>query len=188
ALVDGVAPSTVFAKLGSLCLAAPAAGLGFVDAALALDPAQDSPRLTRGLLLLEQGHVDAALGEAHLLAEPQARSAALLEDFARLLFAKFEYWPATAPLESPPNPELPGAVHQPLALVRRAIAKYALRLSELRRALVELSSSSSPWLFPDLNEICSAEPVELERYTFTEPGDEVESGAAGSDEEVIEVD
>ena len=112
--------------------------------------------------------------------------ARLVRDYRRILFSPLVFRASEYAPETPPNPELPGTVGQPLERIRRVIAKYALRLTKLRTRLIELCGSEAEWLPPDVSELCD-DSVELESYSFEERDDEAADEDAGEREPRVEV-
>jgi len=195
ALLEGAAPAVVLGQLGAMLLATPRAGLDFIDAAQALDPAASSFVATRTLLWFELGQPDKALAEAARLGATEQHQAAWVTATARLIFPEYEFWPTKSAFELDPNPELPPGVTQPLAQVRLAIAKSATRLAQLRTSLGRAFAASGggalpepPWLPPELSALVPETPPELECYEFVEASNDDAAGAAEAASEIVKVD
>lgn len=199
ALLEGASPALVLGQLGVLLLDAPRAGLDFIEAAMALEPALPTFLKVRARLWFELGHPEKATQEALTLPLADPPYASWVKDLSRLLFPQFEFWPARTEYDLEPNPELPDRVSQPLAKIRSAMEKSALRLGQVRLALLRASADHArslaksefvrpepTWLPPDLSSLLQASP-KLERYEFTEAfvgGDS--GGSPGPD--VVKVD
>lgn len=171
ALVDGVEPAVSFSKLGMLLLKCPSVGFDFATAAVEVSPDDRRFRLTRALLGFELGDPAGALTEADELESDQPAAARLIRDYHRILFSPSRFIPAGYTPETPPNPELPAEVNQPLARVRATVEKYAMRLSKIRERLIELHGCDPNWLPPDVTELLDGS-AQLDCYTFEESDEE----------------
>lgn len=153
----------------------------------------------RAQLWFELGHPEKAAEEALARAPADPLHTSWVSDLSRLLFPQFEFWPVRAGYDLEPNPELPDRVSQPLNQIRSAIEKSAVRLGQVRLALLRASAAHArslpgaeysrlepAWLPPDLSSLLQASP-RLERYEFTEAFGGDESG--GSPEpDIVKVD
>lgn len=183
ALIDGVSPPLVLGNLGTLLLRNPAAGLEFVEVALALDPEAVQFVPARAMLLFELGRPEAAFEGLDRLQASDPLSATWVRNNRRILFPRFDFWPDRASFDIAPNPELPDAVVQPLAAVRRCWLKSAHRLGLIRAALEKKAATDLDWLPPDLSAslgtLADLSSIELEHYEFDDAA--VEDDGEGND-------
>ena len=206
ALLEGVSPALVLGELGSRLLAAPRAGLDFIEAASMLEPIAPALLPARAQLWFELGQPERAIEEASELAGTYPRHAAWVRETSGLLFPRFEFWPAQAEsvgnmAELEPSPDLPAQVGQSLAQIRGAIVKSALRLFRVRQALLRAwgvhtcsvpgaaEPAQPPWLPPELSSLLSEPLPTLERYEFTDSaGDGDSAGDLVKVDETFEPD
>jgi hypothetical protein len=168
-LVRGAPPAPV------LCLMATAldqrgqarAALDFVNAALLVEPAVASGLFTRAQILMSLGLKAQAERDAVDLAASSPEQAEYLLDVLRIVFPSFGFWPADVQPETY-YADLPDKPVRSLEEVRLAIQKYAMRLSLIRSALLDLVTPDAPWLPPDVTDLLPDELVTLEVARFEE--------------------
>jgi hypothetical protein len=190
ALVAGADPAAVLRTLASIVRGASRAARDLVDAAILLAPERRMPFMTRALIRIELGEVEGALEDAARVAPESPDAAEFLRSYVRVLFPRFDFWPAR---ETPQSllEDMPEAPAQPLAAVRHAIQVYATRLALARAALVARVGPSTPWLPPDVGAGAGAGallpdgPLELRDHT-AEIQDQTEEGVETTEVQVQE--
>jgi hypothetical protein len=176
-LVDGIvrggdAPALLRALASSIGGAHHAA-LDLVDAALLLAPERVACYVTRALVHVHLGAPDRACADARRLPEGWEEQRQLLVDYVRVIFPRFDFWPARTAIETLFE-EYPAAPAQPANAIRKLAQKYATRLALIRAALVrapglDAGPSAPPvpsWLPPELPELLPEGPVPLGAWRF----------------------
>jgi antitoxin component YwqK of YwqJK toxin-antitoxin module len=165
ALVRGGEPAAMLRIIGASCPKATRASLDFVNAAILLAPAWDQCKVTRALVRLSLGDPEGARLDGEALGDAYAEQRKFLHDYRRILFPKFDFWPAHARFDSLVA-DLPEEPCQPLQRIRATIQKCATRLTLMRGAIVELLGSEPSWHMPDVSALLPNGPVPLERRMF----------------------
>jgi len=169
--------------LGAVLPSHTLAARDLVDTALLLAPERRMTHLTRALIRLELGDREGALDDAARAAPESEAAARFVQDFVRVHFPEFGFWPARELPE--PDPALvPVTVEQPLDAIRRGVLVYATRLVEIRARLVAIAGEQS-FLPPDLRALLPDGPIELRRFHAT-ISDETEEGIETSDVDIDE--
>jgi hypothetical protein len=168
ALVAGGDPAVVLQALSSEYRHAPRAGRDFAEAAVLLAPDRPAAYFARGLVRLELGDDLGVLADAGRVHRHADEAAALLREYARVLFPEWAFWPLRERLSGEAG-ELPAAPAQPLAAIRYNVQVYATRLRGLREAVRRwIGPRRVPaWLPPELEALLPDGPVPLRRYTAT---------------------
>jgi antitoxin component YwqK of YwqJK toxin-antitoxin module len=178
ALLRGADPAALLRSIAASCPRATRASLDLVNAALLLAPTWDQCHVTRALIRVSLGDPDGALEDAAKLGKAYAEQGQFLRDYVRILFPKFDFWPARARFDSLVT-DLPEETCQSLSKIRAAIQKCAARLEILRGAILELMGAEPTWSLPDVSALLPQGPVPLERRTFQVVADEDEELEAG---------
>jgi antitoxin component YwqK of YwqJK toxin-antitoxin module len=179
ALVRGGEPAALLRSIAASCPRATRCSLDLVNAAILLAPSWDQCHVTRALIRLSLGDPGGAMDDADRLGESYADQRQFLRDYTRILFPKFDFWPAKVRFDSLVT-DLPEEPCQPLSKIRAAIQKCATRLQIVRGALVELIGSEPKWPMPDVSGLLPDGPVPLEKRTFQVIADEDEATPAGN--------
>jgi antitoxin component YwqK of YwqJK toxin-antitoxin module len=179
ALVRGGEPAALLRSIAASCPRATRCSLDLVNAAILLAPSWDQCHVTRALIRLSLGDPAGAMQDTEELGESYAEQRQFLRDYARILFPKFDFWPAKARFDSLVT-DLPEEPCQPLSKIRTAIQKCATRLQIVRGALVELVGSEPPWPMPEVSSLLPDGPAPLVKRKFQVIADEDEATPAGS--------
>jgi antitoxin component YwqK of YwqJK toxin-antitoxin module len=179
ALVRGGEPASLLRSIAASCPRATRASLDLVNAAILLAPTWDQCHVTRALIRMSLGDPEGAIEDADRLGETYAEQRTFLHDYTRILFPKFDFWPARARFDSLVT-DLPEEPCQPLSKIRAAIQKCATRLQIVHGAIVEVVGSKPTWPMPDVSALLPDGPVRLERRTFQVLADEDEETPAGT--------
>jgi antitoxin component YwqK of YwqJK toxin-antitoxin module len=165
ALLRGGDPAALLRGMAACGPIPSRASLDLVDAAILLAPDREEYRVTRILVALSIGDPDGAEQETKTLGNAYIEQRQSLLSYRRVLFPKFDFWPARARFDSL-LADMPEEPCQPLSKFREVIQKYATRLQTLRRAIAEQAGGNRAWLLPDLSALLPRGPVPLEHRSF----------------------
>jgi antitoxin component YwqK of YwqJK toxin-antitoxin module len=186
ALARGAEPAAMLRSIAASCPRATRASLDLVNAAVLLAPEWDQCRVTRALVRLSIGDPTGASEDADQLGDSYAEQRQFLRDYARLLFPRFDFWPARVEFDSLVA-DLPEEPCQPLSKIRRAIQKSATRIAQMHGAIVEQLGGELRWAMPNVSSLLPNGPVPLEKRTFNvvlEDEDQVPEDATEGVEQV----
>ena len=184
-LVSGADPAAIFRRI-AIHLDEEGnsrAALDFIQAALALAPDRHGYLTTRALIHLSLGEVDAARDDAKQIPEEDQRR--FIEDYARVLFPVFDFWP-TKQAPQTHYDGLPDGPDRTVSDIRALVQKYATRLQEIRAHLVAAlgpGGETQPWMLPDLSHLLPEGAVDLLVDSF-----ELDDHEQPDDPSVVEID
>jgi hypothetical protein len=174
ALVGGADPASVLRTLSSILKGASHAALDFIDASIVLAPDRRMSFMTRALVRIELGDLPGALADTDVVEGDSVDAAGFLRQYVRVLFPRFDFWPAREPPESPLE-DMPDAPGQPFEALRWAVQLYATRVDLARRELLRRFPAAPGWLPPDVSALLPDGPLPLTRRTV-EITDETDEG------------
>lgn len=168
-LMRGVRAEHVFRTLSAMFLRDPEVSMQLLAVALRLAPNELETKAAEVLILTGMGYVDLARAKIASLEASHPREASELAFNLRVTFPQFDYWPTRVPIEGEVSKELPASVGQDVEQLRGALAKAAVRLGLVRRALEDHRAKHSQSAFalpPDLSHWTLPEPPTLEDFSF----------------------
>ncbi len=168
ALARGAEPAATLRSLAS-ALSSKRASRDLIAAAVLLAGPRPELLLSRALNRIEFGDLQGALADAEALGEDDATAAAFVRQLGGVLFDSFRFLPEELDLPTTTFEQLPDAPAQPVSSVNAAIAKCALRLTQIRTALQGLyrdSGLDAGALPPDLSHLLQDPSVELGQWQF----------------------
>lgn len=131
-----------------------------IEAAILLAPKRREYLFNRGLIRMSIGDHAGALADVEALAGHSKEESAFLSLYLRVLFPRFDFWPARVKPETYYD-GLPEAPVQGLEAVRATAQKYATRILQLRERMLAFGPASAPWMLPDLSALLPDGPVAL---------------------------
>jgi thioredoxin len=142
----------------------PAAALDFIDAALAFVPSEHPYLRSRALVLLELGRPEDVPATCEALEKVSPDDAALFRQYARMLFPKFDFWPARGDLLTAEPSDR--KIAQPLEAIQHAIGVYATRVDLVREAVNGILAErgvtkAMSWAIPDVSALLPSGRLEL---------------------------
>ncbi|HVZ89002.1 MAG TPA: hypothetical protein VHG72_18680 [Polyangia bacterium] len=181
-LLGGVDAALAFRALGAVLPPGSAAASDFVAASLLLAPERPMTHLTRALIRFQRGDEVGAREDLEIVAGESPASAESLRLYMRAALRPFAFTPAREPLgPDPALADVPAGIARDLDEVRGAIALYATRVMEARRAVVAMVGPGAPlaaWWPPDLSVLLPDGPVALRRGRLMVSGESMGDPAA----------
>lgn len=170
----GADPVGILRTLASALGRSDSVALDIADAAVLLAPARADCRVTRALIRVHMGDLGGATADAAHLPDDWSEQRDFILNYSRVLFPRFDFWPASHPVETL-FPEVPDGIDQPLLAVRGCIQKLATRLMALRQAIQASFQKSArrpnglpPWMPPDVTALLPEGPVALTTWQYDE--------------------